>query len=118
MNGAAAREVGPVDLLDEALAHLEVLRRHVDEVGMDDPLGFDATSLRLSVAIDCVTRLPRDLQDVAYGSQRSAIRAMRNRIAHGYFWVDPEVVRDTVRHDLDPFEHRLRDLRRTLSAEA
>lgn len=118
MTGSAAGHVDPVDVLDEALAHLEVLRRHVDGVGMDDPLGFDATSLRLSVAIDCITRLPRDLQDVVYGDQRTAIRAMRNRIAHGYFWVDPDVVRDTVRHDLDPFEDRLRDLRRTLSAEA
>lgn len=118
MTGAGAGRTDPVDVLDEALAHLEVLRRHVGEVGMDDPLGFDATSLRLSVAIDCVTRLPQDLQDVAYGDQRSAIRAMRNRIAHGYFWIDPDVVRDTVRHDLDPFEHRLRGLRRALSAEA
>jgi uncharacterized protein with HEPN domain len=118
VTGAVAGQPGPVDVLDEALAHLDVLRRHVDEAGMDDELGFDAASLRLSVAIDCVTRLPLDLQDVAYGDQRSAIRAMRNRIAHGYFWIDPDVVRDTVTHDLDPFEHRLRGLRRMLSAEA
>ena len=110
---SAARSLA---LVDEALLHLEVLHDHVAELGMDQPTGFDATCLRLSVAIDCVSRLPRDLQDAVCGEERSSIRAMRNRIAHGYFSVDRDAVRDTVTHDLAPFEARLRELRRSLEA--
>lgn len=45
-----------------------------------------------------------------------SIRAMRNRIAHGCFSVDRDAVRDTVTHDLAPFEARLRELRGVLVA--
>jgi uncharacterized protein with HEPN domain len=108
---SAARSLA---LIDDALLHLEVLHDHVTELGMHQPAGFDATCLRLSAAIDCVTRLPRGLQDAVCGEERSSIRAMRNRIAHGYFSVDRDAVRDTVTHDLAPFEARLRELRGVL----
>lgn len=36
--------------------------------------------------------------------------AMRNRLIHGYFDVDPEIVWDTVENDLPPLVSKLREL--------
>ena len=36
--------------------------------------------------------------------------AMRNRLIHGYFSVDPEIVWDTVRSDLPPLLKKLEDI--------
>jgi uncharacterized protein with HEPN domain len=102
----------------DALEHIRVLRLHVAEFGLENQLGLDAASLRLAVAIDCLNHLPPDLREALVGDEWHALRAMRNRIAHGYISVDADVVRDTVRHDLDPLERALREAYDALSARA
>ena len=96
------------DLVDEALEHLDALREHVDDLGLDHRTAFDAVCLRLAVAIDCLSQLPPDLRDVVCDGRWPSVRATRNRIVHGYFSVDEEVVREAVRRDVEPLRHRLR----------
>lgn len=88
------------DLVDEAMEHFRAARGHVVRFGLDDPAGRDAACLRLAVAIDCLTQLPPDLREAVCGEDWPSIRAMRNRIAHGYFGVAVDVVRDTA-HGVD-----------------
>jgi uncharacterized protein with HEPN domain len=38
------------------------------------------------------------------------MRAMRNRLVHVYFEVDPRLVWDTVRNDIPPLIHSLENL--------
>lgn len=99
-----------VDLIEDALEHLEVLKKHVARGAMDTQVGMDAASLRLASAVERLTHLPPPLRDAVCGDDWPAIRAMRNRIAHGYLTVDPGAVRDTVMHDLGPLEQALREM--------
>jgi uncharacterized protein with HEPN domain len=106
------------DLIAEALLHLAVIRDHVAEEGLESDLGMDAASMRLSAAIERLTHLPPELQEAACGEDWPAVRAMRNRIAHGYFTLDRGAVRDTVLHDLGPLEERLREIHGALDPPA
>lgn len=107
-----------VDLIAEALRHLAVVRHYVAEEGLESDLGMDAASMRLSSAIERLTHLPPELQEAACGEDWPAIRAMRNRIAHGYFTLDRGAVRDTVLHDLGPLEERIQEIHAALDRPA
>jgi uncharacterized protein with HEPN domain len=98
------------DLITDALEHLEVLKAHVARGAMDTQVGMDAASLRLASAVERLTHLPPLLRDAVCGDDWPAVRAMRNRIAHGYLTVDPGAVRDTVLNDLGPLEQALREM--------
>lgn len=91
----------------DALEHLCVLREHVAVSGLDDQIALDAVSLRLACAVDCVARLPASTRAIAFGPDWPPMWSTRNRIVHGYLGVNPDIVRDTVRHDLDDFEARV-----------
>ena len=41
-------------------------------------------------------------------SNETSPEATRNRIAHGYAYIDLAIIRDTVEHDLPEFEQLLR----------
>ncbi|VTR77574.1 HepT-like ribonuclease domain-containing protein [Cellulomonas hominis] len=95
------------DLVAEALEHVDALRKHVAVLGLDHQAGFDAVCLRLAVAIDCIAQLPPVLRDTVCGGSWPSVRATRNRIVHGYFTVDAEVVRMAVDRDVGPLRARL-----------
>jgi len=97
----------PEDLVVEAVEHVDAVRAHVDRLGLDDPAGFDAACLRLAAAIDCLAGLPVGLRDEICGGDWASVRSTRNRIVHGYFAVESEVVREAVVRDLDPLRARL-----------
>ncbi|MBW0255685.1 HepT-like ribonuclease domain-containing protein [Cellulomonas sp. PS-H5] len=97
----------PVDLVVEAVEHVDAVRAHVDRLGLDDPAGFDAACLRLAAAIDCLSGLPAGLRDEICGGDWHSVRSTRNRIVHGYFAVESEVVREALVRDLEPLRARL-----------
>nr|WP_277344661.1 HepT-like ribonuclease domain-containing protein [Cellulomonas sp. IC4_254] len=74
---------------------------------MDDPAGFDAACLRLAAAIDCLAGLPAAMRDEICGGDWFSVRSTRNRIVHGYFAVESDVVREAVARDLVPLRARL-----------
>lgn len=95
------------DLADDALEHLALIRRYVDEYGLDEEVALDAVALHLSSALDCIGKMPDADRDAACDSAWPHIRSLRNRIAHGYLWIDADVVRDVVREHLAGTERRL-----------
>lgn len=88
--------------------HLDVLHRHLTRGGIDDEIVADAVCLRLASAIECLAATSPELRERAFGEQWAAIWATRNRIAHGYAYIDMAMIQATVRHDLPPFEDALR----------
>ncbi|GIG37697.1 HepT-like ribonuclease domain-containing protein [Cellulomonas pakistanensis] len=95
------------DLADDALEHLTLIRRYVGEYGLDEEVALDAVALHLSSALDCIGKMPAADRDAACGSEWPQIRSLRNRIAHGYLWIEADVVRGVVREHLDGLEQRL-----------
>ena len=72
-----------------------------------DDTVFDAVCMRLSAAIESISAIDQSARDRAFGSTWPAIASVRNRIAHGYTYVDREIIDNTVEHDLDDLERGL-----------
>ncbi|GAA1061561.1 HepT-like ribonuclease domain-containing protein [Agromyces bracchium] len=101
------------ELVDDALAHLAALKRHLERGDLDDETVADAVSLRLAAAIEAVSQASDGYRERTFGTDWKVIWATRNRIAHGYAYIDLAIIRDTVEQDLPEFEDKLRRSVRT-----
>jgi len=90
--------------LTNAKEHLRRLRGHLQRGELDDDTVFDAVCMRLSAAIESVAAVDEALRVDEFGTGWSAIWSVRNRIAHGYFYVDRQIITSTVASDLIEFE--------------
>jgi uncharacterized protein with HEPN domain len=97
------------ELVRDALDHIAALRRHMERHDLADEIIVDAVSLRLSAAIEAVSRASAELRERLFGGDWTIIWATRNRIAHGYAHISVDVIRATVADDLPDFEKRLRE---------
>ena len=89
----------PQQLLQEALAHFEVVADY-GTGDLSDQKTVDAICMRLSAGIEALSGLDAVDRDALFGSVWNQMWGMRNRIAHGYLLVEPAVVRSTVERDL------------------
>ena len=96
------------ELVSDALDHIEVLKRHLQRGDLGDETVADAVSLRLAAAIEAVSETSVEFCERTFGDEWKIIWATRNRIAHGYAYVDMSIIRDTVEQDLPDFEGKLR----------
>lgn len=92
----------------EALDHIDVLRRHLERGDLADQTIADAVSLRLASAIEAISTTSASFRQNHFGDEWKVIWATRNRIAHGYAYIDLTIIRDTVEQDLPGFESELR----------
>lgn len=96
------------ELLGEAVTHLDAIHRHLARRSMDDETVADAVALRLSALIETLKRGEPELTTELFGGEWAVIWGMRNRIAHGYAWIDLDTVRATIDEDLPDLERRVR----------
>ncbi|HEU4808775.1 MAG TPA: HepT-like ribonuclease domain-containing protein [Homoserinimonas sp.] len=93
----------------EAVRHLEVVRGHLAQSTADDQLVLDAAALRLSAAIDSVSRVPDELRrQVLEDSAWRAIEGMRNRLVDAYSFIDAAVMRTALARDIKKLEADIR----------
>ena len=95
------------ELINEAREHLSVLRQHMASAGLEDQTVADAVSMRLAAAIEAVSQCSEDRRMRMFGEDWVLMWATRNRIAHGYAFVDLSIIESTVAEDLPLFEARL-----------
>ncbi|MBO0981649.1 DUF86 domain-containing protein [Microbacterium sp. SD291] len=86
------------------------MHRHLERGVVDDETVADAVSLRLAAMIETLHRGGAELTTDLFGDEWMVIWGMRNRIAHGYAWIDIDTVRVTVEDDLPTVEAALRAL--------
>lgn len=96
--------------VESALHHLDVLKSYLKQGTMDDPVLFDAVCLRLGASIEVAAKLSDEARAQAFGPTWKAIWSTRNRIAHAYEYIDPQLIRSTVESDLVQYEDALRGL--------
>jgi uncharacterized protein with HEPN domain len=96
------------ELVRDALDHIDVLKRHLARGDLADETVADAVSLRLASAIEAVSETSREFRERHFGDEWNIIWATRNRIAHGYAYIDLAMIRDTIENDLPEFELALR----------
>lgn len=98
------------ELLTEAVAHLDVMHRHLERGSIGDETIADAVSLRIASMIEVLQRGAPELTTGLFEDEWPVIWGMRNRIAHGYASIDIETVRATIEDDLPSVEATLRRL--------
>lgn len=96
------------ELIGDALEHLRVLHTHIDRADLADETVADAVSLRLASAIESLALLSDASRARLFGDRWRAMWATRNRIAHGYAFVDIAIVRRSVAEDVPALEESLR----------
>lgn len=95
------------EILTDALAHLTTTVAY-GERDLSDQLVIDAVCMRLSAAIETLSTLDPPMRDHLFGEEWPLMWGMRNRIAHGYLLIDPEIVRETLAQDVRGIINRIR----------
>lgn len=62
----------------------------------------------MAAAIEAVSETSREFRERHFGDDWKIIWATRNRIAHGYAYIDLAMIRDTIEKDVPGFEVVLR----------
>lgn len=96
--------------LDDLLAAVGAIRRHLERGDLDDGLVFDAVRVRLIEIGEAVKALPVELLASEPGLPWTQIAGMGDRLAHRYFDTSHTIVRATVSKDLPELEAAARHL--------
>ena len=90
------------DILD-AIAEIEDFTRgmSLDALRQDEKT-LKAVALDFIITGEAANRVPQNVQEAHPEIPWPLMRALRNRIVHDHFSVDPKIVLDTVRSDLPP----------------
>jgi len=102
----------------QAIERIRGYTHELDERGfLADPKTQDAVLRNIEIIGEAARNVERN--DPKFTERRSeipwaVIYAMRNRLSHGYFEVDLEIVWKTIRNDLPPLESRITALLKSL----
>lgn len=95
------------ELVRDALEHIAVLQSHLERGTMDDLVIADAVNMRLSAAIESLSQASPELRDTYFAEDWKLMWVTRNRISHGYSFVDQSLIQLTVVNRLPGLERRL-----------
>lgn len=98
-----------LEIAQDALDHLSVLRSHLTRGDLSDQTVADAVSLRLAAAIEAIAQGSDDLRQRLFAGKWHVVWATRNRIAHNYAYIDHGIIAATVAQDLPSLESALAD---------
>jgi uncharacterized protein with HEPN domain len=97
------------ELAAEALEHFDAVVEY-GERDLEEQLVIDAICMRLSAGIEVLSRLDPWVRDQAFATAWPLMWGMRNRIAHGYLLVRPEIIRRTIAEDLPAIRQKTEHL--------
>lgn len=95
------------DYLEHIIQAIERIQRYTDDMSevifLENELVQDAVIRNIEIIGEAARNIERN--DPVFAAQHAEIPweiiyAMRNRVAHGYFKVDLEIVWNTIHHDL------------------
>jgi uncharacterized protein with HEPN domain len=106
-----------VDYLEHIIEAIERIHRYVEDISEVDFLDDEKTQDAVIRNFEIIGEAARNIQQYhpAYAEAHddipwSLMYTMRNRIAHGYFKVDYELVWQTIHSDLPELHHQIQEL--------
>ncbi len=100
--------------IEDILDAVEEIQSFVQGLTYDqfrqDAKTVKAVAADLAIIGEAVGHIPEDVMDAHPDIPWSLMRAMRNRIIHVYFDVDPKIIWDTIQQDLPPLVDPLKKL--------
>jgi uncharacterized protein with HEPN domain len=98
------------DILD-AIAEIQKFTHGMDyETFCTDDKSIRAVEMNFIIIGEAANPIPEEVEEKYPAIPWSLMRAMRNRIVHGYFEVDEKLMWDTVQTDLPPLIDQLKNL--------
>jgi len=98
------------DIFD-AIAEVDSFVQGMDyDAFQHDIKTIKAVQLNFIVIGEAASHVPDVVQAAHPDIPWHLMRAIRNRLVHVYFSVDPQIVWDTIQHDLPPLTRHLRSL--------
>jgi uncharacterized protein with HEPN domain len=98
------------DILD-AIKEIREFTRGLDfETFREDDKSIRAVEMNFIIIGESASQIPEEVEEKHPEIPWSLMRAMRNRIVHGYFEVDEKLMWDTVQNDLPPLIDPLKNL--------
>lgn len=98
---------------DITLAGQEILQftNQMDyEDFVQDTKTLRAVSLNFIIIGEAASKIPEAFQEAHTEIPWRLLRAMRNRLVHAYFEIDPKLLWDTIKHDLPSLIQTLENL--------
>ena len=80
------------EILWEAFDNLELVASYSTRSKTPDQLTLDAIGMRIIAGVESLAKLPDERRDELFGDSWAQMRAMRNRLVHGYEFVDSSIV--------------------------
>jgi uncharacterized protein with HEPN domain len=98
------------DILD-AIAEIQKFTHGMDyETFCNDDKSIRAVEMNFIIIGEAANPIPEEVEEKYPAIPWGLMRAMRNRIVHGYFEVDEKLMWDTVQNDLPPLIDPLKNL--------
>ncbi len=115
MSGDDPRLVDFLDHILEAIRRIRVYTQHLSAAEFShNTLVQDGVIRNIEILGEAARNIERTYPDFARAHSEvpwALIYAMRNRVAHGYFTVDLEIVWRTVHNDFPDLEQRIKSMR-------
>lgn len=96
------------ELIRDALEHIEILKTHLERGSIEEVLIADAVNMRLSAAIESLSQASPEFRERYFASDWKLMKATRNRISHGYSFVNQSLIQLTIVNRLPALEEQLR----------
>jgi uncharacterized protein with HEPN domain len=100
--------------VEDILDAIQEIQSFVDGMTVEqfraDAKTLKAIAADLMIIGEAVNHIPDNVQESHPGIPWPVMRAMRNRLIHVYFDIDPDILWDTVHNDLPPLVQPLRIL--------
>ena len=108
-----------VDRLQHILEAIEKIERYLHgydkQAFQADDKTQDAVVRQMEIIGEAATNLTRDLRSNNPQVSWRLATAMRNRLVHGYFDVDAEIVWDTIQNDLPILKKQITEIAENLT---
>ena len=96
------------ELVRDALDHIEILKSHLTRSDLEQVIVADAVNMRLSAAIESLSQTTLEFRAQYFEEDWKLMKATRNRISHGYSFVDQSIIQQTIVNRLPGLEAQLR----------
>ena len=96
------------ELVKDALDHIEILKSHLTRSDLEQLIIADAVNMRLSAAIESLSQTTPEFRAESFADDWKLMKATRNRISHGYSFVDQSIIQQTIVNRLPGLEAQLR----------
>ena len=96
------------ELVLDALDHIQILKSHLTRSDLEQVIIADAVNMRLSAAIESLAQTSPEFRAQYFAEEWKLMKATRNRISHGYTFVDQSIIQQTVVNRLPGLEQQLR----------